>query len=654
MLGCVLHRGDPDRFDGDTDVLLFCFNRADLAQPIPRGNEGYTHSRFAVSRFALKPRGKILSIHLQLNLAQAALSGEIRTETGLLRIKAWIPATRQALIIEQEAAEGEEPAEIQFRAAPAGVITERGRSDYEESAAYDPHPEAVRDEIDGVSRHRQEIGGDRSYTVGWTKLDRDAASSVFLATLAYSHPVRAEPFEAENLLKTLRQEPLEPLRNEHATWWAEHYRRMTLELPDDPQAERYWWMQQYKIGCLMRPDLQVLDLSGPWYCHTPWRGIWWNYNTQTMYRHLGPGNRCELGEPLLRLLEDNVEQLARNTPDNWKEGALVIGRASSFNCNSPVTMIGNEKEPSKEGREAGNLLWALHSLCWLLGHAGEDDATQSRLAPLLQGAIRFFEPLLEEDAEGRLHLQTTFSPEYKAAPDCHYDLALLRWGCRTYAEIAPDEEFAEFCRDLDHRLVEFPRDSAGRWAIGKGVPYEGGHRHFSHLMAFWPLRLVDRNHAGEWETVEKSLHYWLNNGGLAGWSYAAGAVMQAELGHGDDALPLFRRYLKSLSYSTLYREAGSCMETCFFGLEYLHSALAQSGPGWIHLLPALPSEWKTGSIRGLRCFGGIVLDLEWTEERCAVQFISESARHADLSIRGSAIRQVALEPGQTLQLKQPL
>jgi hypothetical protein len=396
----------------------------------------------------------------------------------------------------------------------------------------------------------------------------------------------------------------------------------------------------------------VLDLSGPWYCHTPWRGIWWNYNTQTMYRHLGAGNRCELAEPLLRLLEENMDQLRRNAPENWKEGALVIARASSFDCDSPVTMIGNEAEPSKEGREVGNLLWALHTLWWVLGHAGDDADRRARLVPLLKGAIRFFEPLLEEDAEGRLHLKTTFSPEYKAAPDCHYDLALLRWGCRTYAEIAPRDDFAPFCRDLDRRLVEFPTDPAGRWAIGEGVPYEGGHRHFSHLLAFWPLRLADPRDPEAREVVEKSLDFWLHNGGLNGWSYAAGAVMQAELGRAEEAPRLFRQYLKSLSYSTLYREAGSCMETCFFGLEYLHSALARSGPGWVHLLPARPAEWQTGSIRGLRCFGGVVLDLAWSQNQCSVSLRAESPWTGELRIHNSATQQVTLEAGETINFNE--
>lgn len=43
--------------------------------------------------------------------------------------------------------------------------------------------------------------------------------------------------------------------------------------------------------------------------------------------------------------------------------------------------------------------------------------------------------------------------------------------------------------------------------IGKDMPYAFSHRHYSHLLAIYPLYLINKEQPGDIETIEKSLAF---------------------------------------------------------------------------------------------------------------------------------------------------
>ena len=45
--------------------------------------------------------------------------------------------------------------------------------------------------------------------------------------------------------------------------------------------------------------------------------------------------------------------------------------------------------------------------------------------------------------------------------------------------------------------------------------------------------------------------------------------------------------------------------------------LVQSNEGFINILPALPTEWSEGSIKGMKVRGGATIDLEWSKGKAS-------------------------------------
>jgi hypothetical protein len=73
----------------------------------------------------------------------------------------------------------------------------------------------------------------------------------------------------------------------------------------------------------------------------------------------------------------------------------------------------------------------------------DDKRMVNNLYPLLKRSINYYRHIIFKSEDGKLHLPPTYSPEYtaggKAYADCNYDLALLRWGCKTLLNL--NEEF---------------------------------------------------------------------------------------------------------------------------------------------------------------------------------------------------------------------
>ena len=264
--------------------------------------------------------------------------------------------------------------------------------------------------------------------------------------------------------------------------------------------------------------------------------------------------------------------------------------------------------PGKGKAQVGLLPWACHNLWLIYRHKMDDDVLRHKLFPLLKESINYYLHFLKQGSDGKLHLPTTYSPEYDVVEDCNFDLALLRWGCQTLVESAHrlkiQDPLIDTWKNVLLNLTPYPMDENGL-LIGKGMPYAFSHRHYSHLLAIYPLYLINKEQPNDIETIEKSLAFWQSKPkALLGYSCTGASSISSAIGKGNDALTYLNKLFgKYLSPTTMYKESGPVIETPLSGAQCIHDMLLQSWGGKIRIFPAVPDTWQDVAYCGLRTEG---------------------------------------------------
>ena len=359
----------------------------------------------------------------------------------------------------------------------------------------------------------------------------------------------------------------------------------------------------------MRPDGPVLDLMGPWFRRTPWPRIWWNLNVQLTYAPLMTANRLALAESLFAALDRKRDQLRANAPEAIRADAAVIGRSSGQDMDRGINLATGG---GGAGLEAGNLPWVMF-LYYDFYRAQMDDAIlRDRVLPLLGPTIGHYLAYVHKGDDGRYHLPKTHSPEFADVPDANYDLGFLKWGLETLIaeteRLKIDDPRLPRWRDVLANLTPFPVDDTGLM-IGRGRSLDASHRHYSHLVAIYPLHLLTPDDPANRALTEKSLAHWFSMPQLhKGYSNTGAASMHAMLGNGHAAVEQLQILLNTWIHpNTLYTEAGPVIETPLSAMSSVHELFLQDWAGKLRVFPAVPSTWPSASFATLRADGAFLV-----------------------------------------------
>ena len=486
------------------------------------------------------------------------------------------------------------------------------------------------------------IGAETSFN-GWNKLpDKE-----------YYEP-------AKNKVKAVQKADFEQLKAEHISEYQSYYNRVCLDLGESQKENTvtsrrlYEFMYRkndielyallfnfgrYLAISASRPGSQAMNLQGIWTYKkiSPWRSNYTvNINTEMNYWPVLACNLPELQEPLNSFIKELSQSgkwvahdlygargfCAHHNVDLWRHATPVSGCASWLFWN----MSG---------------AWFTRHLYEYYEYTQDVDFLREKAYPILLESAKFCADILVPDKDGYLIACPSTSPENKYLDKEKHEIAVSETTTMTMSIIKDnflnlvsaaeilgiDDPFVNEVKEMLPKLLPFRIGKDGRlleW-YREEPEEEIKHRHVSHLYGLYPANLIDVDDTPEiCDAARKTLKVRGDAG--TGWSLGWKINFFARLRDGDHALKLINNQLRYIPNPDMRGRGGTYpnmldahppfqIDGNFGAVSGITQLFMQSFGRKILILPALPSKFTNGSIKGLLAKGGVILDIEWKDSR---------------------------------------